>query len=112
MRWKSWPYWVKGVAVTLGIFAILLTVAFFGREKDGISLSPLIDSVLFYLPENIGDYVTDLFCKPKGNGEWKSLICIPFHLHVVSWLFFLQGLVIGGVLGHFYGKIKNHKSHS
>jgi len=85
MRWKSWPYWVRGLAIGL-VCGIIIDLYLLWNQEELFSAFP--------------------FCDTGGP--------CPFIFHP-EWMYFslttsVVGLsVIGIFLGYFYGKVKNRK---
>ena len=81
MRWKNWPYWLKGAIIFL-IFPII-----------GLSVLP-----------NCGEIECLLWLPVAGAAMFVEGSDEPL-FHIVNFIFYF---IIGAFIGWIYGKIKKH----
>ncbi len=117
MSWKNWPYWVKGIIISVCCTLLLATI---------ISVAVAFSSICGFNSAG-ASHTCSLLERISSFGDiMKMLLILPFvgtfysileyHSLDVLWhatdgfpimLIIIFILLFGGVLGWLYGKIKN-----
>ena len=103
MNWKSWPYWVKGVFLTL-TFDVLLAITLlepfvrFDTLQGGSVLFVLYPLLILFSMSGYGFGTTPDWAQGGDFLVWASISNLLFYF------------LMGAFVGWSYGKIKNWKS--
>ena len=121
MNWKSWPYWLKGGVIGVGVViagAVILSLFAAGSSLCGLNISGPGESHVCTLSERIEFFFSGLsllliapFIATAHNfleyRSWEMLTQTDdlFHFFLV-----LLGVpIMSGILGYLYGKFKNRR---
>ncbi len=112
MRWKNWPYWLKGGVI--GVIIWLILIIFY--KVSGLILSceiPTLDIMNGNCCYNfIQDFILEISFIPSLLHISSSIGSPCGHVGPISvfsfWIIsFISYIMIGSLIGFIYGKIKN-----
>ena len=115
MAWKNWPYWLKGLIITSGIYIILFIISiiftnWLSIEKSASSSTYLIKAIL----AGPGLIIFMILFPSCVMGGWMTSVvasnnCPSLGTELI--IFVILSLIIYGLVGVLigwgYGKIKN-----
>lgn len=100
MKLKRWPYWLKG-GIIAPVVLIVIGYIFEAITGNGLPTPNWLD----FLPDIANRIIEPLFCRPLQGADWPRFHCILYP--TLDILILAELVVLGGILGWLYGKIKN-----
>ena len=117
MNWKSWPYWVRvGIVSGVVVFSLLYILDSYMVHTPDLSVwrrqHPYLASihrVTANAPTLLASILTPAICQPVEMKEGGTTSCLGVFSLIFNIFECVESLVIGMLLGYFYGKVKNRR---